>query len=255
MTDTAYTNWDDTTMGQSRTQEAFDEVVIDNVSYPVTGINFTGLGRFDPKVTIGDYSKESDQLLSSWIQSSWSGGAMVDDHIEGATDSRFRFSTLWTRSPGQLTLPPEFHRVAEAGSVLEAATDVRVIGDFLGDFFVSGDGNLIRVEMDPALCPNFPLRPTTPIVALGGQPVARGVAYKDTLYIPLGLNGLATYTATGGIVTDGTKEAVSLVVWDNKLAMLTVDGELVLFNGTTWDAVTDGRTLPRDRRPRHLVWL
>jgi len=52
----------------------------------------------------------------------------VDDHIEGATDSRFRFSTLWTRSPGQLTLPPEFHRVAEAGSVLSQVAYFKVTG-------------------------------------------------------------------------------------------------------------------------------
>lgn len=245
---------DDTTMGQGRIQEEFDELVIDNIPYPVMGINFSSLGRFEPKITIGDYSKESDQLLSSWIQSSWSGGAMVDEHIEGATDSRFRFSTLWTRSPGQLTLPPEFHHVAESGSALEAATDIRVIGDFGTQFYVSGDGRLIEIEMNPALCPDFPLRPSQDLGALNGQPVGRGVEYKGILYIPLGLGGLATFDGAL-IATDTAKKAVSLVVWDNKLALLTTDGELLLFDGTTWDTPSDTMTLPTGRTPRHLLWF
>lgn len=250
----AATDQMDPTMGQDRSIEDFDEVVLDNVSYPVAGISFQQLGRFEPKITIGDYSKESDQILSSWIQSSWSGGAMVDDHIEGATDSRFRFSTLWTRSPGQLTLPPEFHRVAEGGSDLEVATDIRVIGDFGTQFYVCGDGDLIEIEMDPTLCPNFPLRPSLNLGSLGGQPVGRGVEYKGVLYIPLGLGGLATFD--GAVIdTDPALHAVSLVVWDNKLGALTAEGELLFFDGTTWDTPSDRMTLPSDRVPRHLVWF
>lgn len=242
------------TMGQHVDQEAFDTVVIDDIPYPVTQINFTDLSRFETKVTIGDYSRESDQLLSSWIQSSWSGGAMVDDHIEGATDSRFRFSTLWTRSPGQLTLPPEFHHVAEVGSDLANATDIRVIGDYDDSFYVSADGDLIEIEMNPANCPNFPLRPSTNLGPLNGNPVGRGVQYRGVLYIPLGHGGYATFDGTT-IATETDPEVQSFCLWDNKLGSLSVTGFLQFFDGTTWDAEDEQKQLPSDRKPRHLVWF
>ena len=242
------------TMGQDITQEANGTLVIDNVYYPVSQVTFTELSRFEPKVTIGDYSHESDQLLSSWIQSSWSGGALIDDHIEGATDSRFRFSTLWTRSPGQLTLPPEFHHVAEAGSDLAAANDIRIVGDYDDSFYVSGDGNLFEIEMNPALCPNFPLRPSVNVGSLGGQAVGRGEVYKNVLYIPLGYGGIAAWDGTT-VTTDTAIKAVSICLWDTKLCALTVDGELLFYDGTTWDEPAPRKTLPSNRKPRHVLWF
>lgn len=246
----------DITLGQTPQTTPNDVIWLDDVPFPVVSVNYTDLSRFEPKITIGDYSKESDQLLSSWIQSSWSGGALVDEHIEGATDSRFRFSTLWTRSPGQLTLPPEFHRVAEGGSVLDGATDIRVIGDYDGDFYVSANGRLVEITMNPLSCPNYPLRPSVDVGALGGQAAGRGVVYQGKLLIPLGLAGLGTYdAATATLTVDATKPVVSLVLWDNKCFALQADGAVIIHDSTTWGAPAAARTLPSDRRPRHLVWF
>ncbi|HLU26845.1 MAG TPA: hypothetical protein VKZ65_00305, partial [Glycomyces sp.] len=101
----AETNASIATSGQNRAATEFDEIVIDNVSVPVRSIQRTDTSRFEGKVTIGDYSVDSDQLMSTWAQSNWVGGMNIADHIEGATENRFRYGRAWTMSSRQLTLP------------------------------------------------------------------------------------------------------------------------------------------------------
>src|SRR5690606_20647646 len=101
----AETNASIATSGQNRAATEFDEIVIDNVSVPVRSIQRTDTSRFEGKVTIGDYSVDSDQLMSTWAQSTWVGGMNIADHIEGATENRFRYGRAWTMSSRQLTLP------------------------------------------------------------------------------------------------------------------------------------------------------
>ena len=93
------------TGNEGRATPEFDEIIIDGVSIPVRSIQRTDTSRFEGKVTFGDYSVDSDQLMSTWAQSSWVGGMNVADHTEGATDNRFRYAQAWTLNSRQLTLP------------------------------------------------------------------------------------------------------------------------------------------------------
>jgi hypothetical protein len=223
------------------------------IPYVRRGFNFTDLSRFETKFTFGDYSKDSDNLLSTYVRSTFTGGALIDDHQEGVTDARFRFSTLHTRSPGQLSL---------LGLDFQAAIDttaddddlVYPIGDYDDEYYTVIGLELFR----QAATPNTP-DDVVSIGTLTGAPVERGTVYKGNLYIPLGGAGLVrTDGATITNVQDSTPADIdtrSLVVWDNKLFALTTAGQLRKFDGTTWTAVADTLTLPTDRVPRKLVWF
>lgn len=233
---TAETQTNTARMGQAAVYANPETIVLDGVEIPTLSMHFSDLSRFEQKLTIGDYSKDSDALLSTWAQSAWNGGVLIDEHIEGGTDQRSRWSTMWTRSPGQLALNPLAHEhVATSGTGAH-----RPVGDYDGEFWFAEDTDLQTID-DPA---------TT--YALTGVPVATGVEYASTLVIPLGTSGIdifdgATITNTAGI------EAVSLLLWDNKLFALTVDGELLDFDGADWSTPAATRTIPSRETPRKLV--
>ncbi len=83
------------------------EVELHGVRYRLLGpVQKLPVLPFASKITIGDYSRDSEVVASSWIQSDWRGGYGVEFGSYPKDQDRFFFSTLETRFVRALTLPP-----------------------------------------------------------------------------------------------------------------------------------------------------
>ena len=84
------------------------EVELEGVRYRVLGpIHRIPVQPFASKITIGDYSRDSEVVASSWIQSDWRGGYGIEFGSYPKDQDRFFFSTLDTRYVRALVLPPK----------------------------------------------------------------------------------------------------------------------------------------------------
>lgn len=213
-----------------------EEIVLDGVPIPVLSLTYSDLSRFEQKLTIGDYSKDSDALLSTWAQSAWNGGVLIDEHLEGGTDQRSRWSTLWTRSAGQLALNP----LAIAHQADSGDSPHYPVGDYNGDFWFAENVDLQTID-----------NPST-THTLTSVPVALGVEYAGELIIPLGSAGIDIFDGSA-ITNDSNIEAISLLLWDDKVFALCVDGEVLVYDGSTWSSPSAPMTIPGAEIPRKLV--
>jgi hypothetical protein len=104
----------------------------------------TQLSTFPGKVTTGDYSKDSDPRISSWVISDLSGGHGVADIREGVDQGRCRWATLNTRYPGQFA--PPYTATTEAGPNTDGARP-------LGDGYLASTGDYrFYAAFGTALC-------------------------------------------------------------------------------------------------------
>lgn len=267
------------TAGEQRAMDEVDEIVIDNVSIPVRQIQRTDTARFEGKVTFGDYTVDSDQLMSTWAQSSWVGGANVAHHIEGATDTRFRWARAWTQSNAQLTLPLASTRVDLEWSEPPPDSEVVQVSGGYGTATVTylpwrqhpraarpvgARNGLIYATCGKMLSAvNTATMTAYTVGELGAAPVNEGAWYGSSdystlrLWLPLGEHGLQTYrhqTDEINDVVDTSVPAVAVATWDTKLFALCVDGQLRIYDRTgTWQAEHDDLLLPPDETPRNLA--
>ena len=229
------------------TQTENQEIVLDGKSYPVDGpVSVDPTTRFQNKVTFGDYSEDSDPLLSAWITSSLTGGIGNEFLKEGVDDETYWTGTLETRYPGQITLLPYTHTHEGPGAESSMAYP---LGDFPSgapSFWAAFDDDLVQWDHTNSV---FVSKGT-----LSVAPVNKAVEYNDLLWIPLGNAGVATVATNGTIAEDAAIKVRALALWDNKLAALTEDGEIRLkFGDTPWEAVAEDAVLPSGAKPRNLV--
>lgn len=261
-----------------------DELIIDEVSIPIRSIQRTDTSRFEGKLTFGDYSIDSDQLLSTWAQTNWVGGMNIANHAEGATDASFRYARAWTMSHRQLTLPlaskavtltfsSSLQNVADqtAAAILQINTGGASGTGLPYKMWLWNDEATIplgsRFEMIYAACGdnlsavNGATLTASSIGQLAAIPVNEGAWYSTSdpalLWIPLGSNGIQTYNPTNDTIgtVDTDIDAVAVKVWDKKLFALTVQNRLRVYDLTgNWDAGTnDDLLLPYEEIPRNLV--
>lgn len=193
--------------------------------------------RFPGKVTIGDYSKDSNDILSAWIISDLSGGHGVEDIQEGVDDNRYRFGTLYTRYPGQWSKPFELEtETLGSGAIFP-----------LGDMYYSG--TTYRMCASGAVL----YQNTTSRGTMSGAPSDAGVMFRGTatnaaFYVPQGSNGYSTYIPATNTFTNnnggGDPDFQSFVRWDEKLLGIANDGTIYYATAaaatTTWTAYTLG---------------
>src|SRR5690606_31799606 len=185
----------ETNYDEDRIRAETGEVVTDDVSLPVDSVQGTDLSRFEPKVTIGDYSLDSDQQLSSWIISSLVGGALVHDHVEGATDQRFRFGTAWTLHPGQLALPPKVETL-EIGTEIEEE-DADAVGpismpliEINGVVYVAAGKEVHKITGHRYLSGGFTVEKVDDLPSCAVGPACMGPT-PETYFVPMGEAGVA----------------------------------------------------------------
>lgn len=222
------------------------EVVIAGVAIPVLDdFDVLQLARWAPKQTTGDFTLESDDMISALVISERQGGGQVERHTS-SSEQRFWDSTgVETMYPGLLSLSRRYEATTGPNS-----NPAMPIGDYPGrDLFYGSFGT--------TLCSwNETTRVWTAIDDLTAIPNNKGIEYKGLLYIPLASSGLAIYNPVGtpSVVTVNTTiEAIDLCLWDDKLLALTAGGALLLYDGTAWSSPVSAMTLPTSRIPRHLV--
>jgi hypothetical protein len=242
-------------MGAGGDPDDYDTITLNGVIIPVTGMNYTDLGVFETKITFGDFTKDSDNVMSTSVRSTFTGGALISDQQEGTTDARFDFATLHTRSPSQLALNGQDFTVVLVDSE-DPEHLVYPIGDFKNKYYTIIHRTLWQMD-SPAGLANAP-------VDCGDVPSApreRGTVWKGLLHIPLGSGGYATVTNVGVMTVHAPAAApnditpVSFTVWDNKLFALNDNGELRRDVGAGWVASAASATLPVDDIPRRLHWF
>lgn len=82
------------------------EISLFDQFYPILGpVQSENAAQFAEKQVTGDFSKESEIIRSSWIQSDQRGGIGVKDMDERRDFDRVWWSTSWISTKGHLTLP------------------------------------------------------------------------------------------------------------------------------------------------------
>lgn len=251
---------------EDRIRAESDEIVINGMRIPAASVTTTLTSRFENKLTFGDYSKDSDQLQSTWIQSNWAGGMLINNHIEGATDQRGRWAHAWTMSSEQLALPPR-HSVLEFGPDITAAeSDARgaismPLIEVLGVLYVAMGKELWKIS---ASTYEYTDLEWEKVDDLPGYPVGPAVMGSDNRHflVPLGEAGWVSYRShlhetdpDNRIGYDDTRKLIAVKWWDRKIIGLDVDGQVFVYHPgvpAEWDEPEENMKLPTDEQPRGL---
>lgn len=204
------------------------------------GINMSVLGVYPPKQIIGDFTRDSHQLLSSYIQSSFIGGGQIGTSQEATDQERFWYATLETRYPRALTLAPLTATVSGPNT-----SGARPLGDY-GTATLASYGAVLRLVESGTASGGANLTAT---------PVNKGTQFAGTstsrFFIPLGASGIDVWD--GAAVTNiAGVTAQSLTVFDQKLYAVQTNGQIKYsLDGTAW---TDtGLKVDATHTPRHIV--
>ena len=223
------------------TQAEYDTIVIDGMPFKAMGgIQTQNLAVFQRKFVIGDYTRDSHPLLSSWVVTDWSGGHGIQQLEEGSDSARYRWGVIDARKPRQVTLPPLATAVTTADAELAAP-----LGTLAGTMYaVYGAEIYSWNESTGAMVDTLD--------ALTTGPVNRAVEFLGKLYVPLGSSGWDAYD--GGTVTHGSSPTVqSFCVMGESLLALATDGQIhQSVDGSTWADLGAGAQTPFGT-PRHLV--
>jgi hypothetical protein len=218
----------------------YDVIRLDGMPFKaVNGVQVQNLSVFQRKFVLGDYTKDSHPLLSSWILSDLSGGHGISELQEGADSARFRWGVMEARRPRQITIPPlvELHD----GPAVETCYP---LGD-LNDKAYFAFGTVIAY-WDAA---------TEAMVDTGD--VLTGVAGRPTIwrgdmYIPCGSSGYDIYDGTT-VTPNASPDAKDFLVFSESLLCVDTDGQLhQSTNGTTWNNLGVDAKLPVGV-PRNLL--
>jgi hypothetical protein len=222
-------------------------IVIDGVHFPVSGpVGYSNLGRFAQKATVGDYSRDSDDLQSAWILSDFTGGFGRYNLRAGLDEGRFWTGTLWAREPFALTLPRR--TVVHEGLNRDSAVPLGVLGDRMFALF----GRSIQRWDETS--ESF----ETPAVAtLAADLVSpyvadfQGTAAQPSIILPMGNSGYQAFDGATLTAQYTDIHPVAFCKWDQRLWALSLNGELAHTDGVhgttpTWTTVAtlDGSEEP-----------
>lgn len=230
----------------------YGTVKIDGQIYPLvkdSRPNEVATDRFPGKITIGDYTVDSNDLLSSWNITDLSGGHGVVDLREGVTDNRYQIGTIYTRHPSKWSKPFRITRSVLNGG----AGDVTP----LGDMYHTGAFHFF-FDLNGSLWEN-----TTNLGSLGGalptnrSVVFQGLAALPYLYVPQG-TGYATYEPVGATRTsNATEDHIAFLLWNQQLIGIDDDGQLyhaeTAAPTTVFTAYGAGSKLDASMRPKNLL--
>src|SRR5690606_1573259 len=251
---------DQLTMGEHRQRAEGDEFVLDNASMPAASVHATDTSRFEGKVTFGDYTKDSDQLMSSWILTNLAGGALINEHTEGATDNRYRWGTLWALNSEQLALPPRVD-VYQHGPDIQAL-DASAIGPISmplaetseGIYFALGK-ELWRVQTGRYTMEGATWAKLIDLPGYAGSTGAPGTLDRS-IYIPLGPDGPGVYDRGANKLShEGPAiHARPLVLSDRRPHVLTTEGHfrVRITSSLEFEPIEESARLPADESPRGL---
>lgn len=213
--------------------DSYNEVLINGLPYKTRGpVPDTNLAVFPGKVTIGDYTQDSNPLLSSWVISDLTGGLGIEDMNEGTDVSRYKLGTLYTRYPNQISAPAiveTFATDALGHNAWAALGNIKDTGTGSWDLvYIKGSANFEVHSVINGFAGNLATSP------VGQSVVYQGTSGVNRVVIPLGSSGVATYSSAaafgqrtpGGTSSAGTPALQCACVWDNKLVGIDTSGQL-----------------------------
>lgn len=207
-------------------------------------VAYSNLATFQPKFTVGETSKDSDSTFSVWIQTDWTGGGQMAILNSLSDIQRFRHATAETRYPYMLTLPlyTYDYTVADGGQAYP-----------LGDYKPTAT-TLFWAAFNTNLCYwDKVAQSFQPSGTLTAAPVNKACVYNGELWIPQGTSGYDRWDGT--TITHSTEvQAVSFLIWDDKLMGLGADGQVATFDSIagSWD-IRPELKLKGNETPRNLV--
>jgi tripartite motif-containing protein 71 len=210
-------------------------------------VTFNELSIFEKKVTFGRIDKDSDDIVSSYVMSDWSGGGQID-LLTGADQSRYRHGVLDARTPGAITLPQYVETITPTGAAGDTTYPMGQIGNYP-----------VHIKDDLVYTWDEDTDTLSTGVAIAHDPVGKPTRFNAGLHVPLGTSGYAIVTLSGSDpvwnryagVSEGadssatsSPNAVDFEVWDNKIWALTPTGVLAYsFTGANgawfWDQSWD----------------
>lgn len=229
------------------TNAMWNTIQLDGKHFPVWAESrYNNLGLFDKKITVGDYTKDSDEYTSAWVINDLTGGGQAE--IIGPSQvQRFWRGIIDGRFPNAITLPPQVDAFTNSGNFYP-------IGDFGGGLFGVA-GTQLRL-FTPTVTPgtgSYGNASVNPAKA----PAAPGVPWKGKFFVPCGGSG---YFALGGNIASltvdlnaSTPTFVSFCKFDTLLWGIDASGQMYTNSdgSSTWTSIgalkVDGDT-PRALR-------
>jgi len=202
------------------------EISLFDVFYPIVGpVQPVLASTWPQKLVTGDYTKDSEQILSSWIIADQTGGIGIKDGVEGVDDNRAWWSTCELGYKGHIVLPT---LVTNAGN--PGTTDPAVAIEYSNAMYVAFGADVRKLTESTGSWGSS-------LVTLAAVPTD-GIVHKDKLYFAMGTDferfDGATWTDGD---TLGTAQACRFFIeWDSKLFTLDNDGQLdySIDEGVTW---------------------
>lgn len=194
------------------------EIELDGVRFPILGpVHRLPVSPFAAKITVGDYSRDSEVVASSWVQSDWSGGFGVEYGTYPRDQDRFWMSSCETRWIRHLSLPP-------AITTLGTVTDLPVRPLAAGPYFASGPA-LYRIQNG-----------TVVLVKSYGQAITDLCWDGSALWI--GTPSLVEVTPDGQAFTTHPVSGIRLAELGGWIYAVGSDQVLRAYNRTSWNDVT-----------------
>lgn len=203
----------------SGTNDDYSEIVLDGMHFLIEGkvIQESAIDRLAPKQTTGDYTLDSNDLLSAWVTGDLSGGHGVIDLREGVDDNRYRFGNLYTRYPNQISKPFAINTATLGTGAIRP----------LGDMTYSGTVYRIFAEGVNLYADSSSLGALSSSPSSGEKLVMfTGTAANAMVYIPR-TSGYSVYNPASTTLRNvASPDMKSFVAWDNKLIAISRTGQL-----------------------------
>lgn len=201
------------------------EVMLYGTRFPINGgVRHTMITPFPPKITYGDYTRDDQTVLSTWLLTRFSGGLGIEYGEMPRHQDRFRFGDLESRYRFT-TLGPLITLADPAGA------DALLITDYAGEVYVITETTLWRwtgsalTLVDTFGTVNSGIGIPNSVSQFNGElfiQCTRGVAVYDGT----ALQQFYDYDDPGAPI-GGVQDlpGIASIVWDDKYFRLTADGE------------------------------
>lgn len=219
------------------------DITLDDMHFRLKGpLSYTNLATLPPKVVIGDYSNDTNELMSAWVLTDLSGGHGVHD-IGPADTNRYRFADgIYARYPNQWSMPFRTRMTNEDDGLFhplcDGLTKTSTDGNFEWRHF-SLRGRTIYVD-------NVDTGREASTRASNKGVVFQGNGADPCLFIPRGSFGYTIYDPLANTVYNFTAPTFSaFALLDDKLIGIDTNGEIYksVRSSDTLDAdMTSGQT-------------
>jgi len=203
------------------------EISLFDTFYPIVGpVQPMVASQFAEKQVIGDYTKDSEVIASSWIISDQRGGIGIKDMDEIKDAARCWWSTCQIATKGHIVLPV---LVTDADN--DTTSDAAAITEYSNELYVAF-GASVRKWAESTTSWGSELN------ALAAVPTD-ALVHKDKLYyaVATDFERFDGTTWTDGATLVGSAQAARyLVEWDSKLFKIDNTGQLAysIDEGVTW---------------------